>query len=140
MAKYDITYSCGHTETKQLYGKEADRSRYIAWAAKAGTCHACARQDAAAAVDSIEAEHGAVALQGSDKQIAWARKIRADKISAAVAEIERRRPHVKAGLEQAYEDQCAAALTALAGQAAARWWIDERDTATDALLAKALKL
>ena len=34
MAKHDITYSCGHTETVQLHGKHADRERYIAWASE----------------------------------------------------------------------------------------------------------
>ena len=27
MAKYRIDYRCGHSETKQLYGKEVDRLR-----------------------------------------------------------------------------------------------------------------
>lgn len=40
MAKYDITYSCGHTVEKQLYGKTDDRYSYIEWAQK-GLCPTC---------------------------------------------------------------------------------------------------
>lgn len=29
MAKYDVTYSCGHTDVVQLYGKNADREREL---------------------------------------------------------------------------------------------------------------
>lgn len=40
MAKYDITYSCGHTVEKQLFGKNKDRESYIEWA-KQGLCPDC---------------------------------------------------------------------------------------------------
>ena len=31
MAKYDVTYACGHTETVNLYGKTSERERKIYW-------------------------------------------------------------------------------------------------------------
>ena len=73
MAKYDITYSCGHTETVQLYGKHADREHYIAWASEHKVCSECRKADR-------EAEKAAAAerakangmTEGSDKQMAWA--------------------------------------------------------------------
>ena len=32
MAKYEITYACGHTGIVNLVGKIKDRDRYIEWA------------------------------------------------------------------------------------------------------------
>lgn len=73
MAKYEITYACGHTETVQLYGKHADRERYIEWASKNRVCSECYHADR-------EAEKAAAAerakangmTEGSAKQMAWA--------------------------------------------------------------------
>lgn len=54
MAKYTISYKCGHgSYEKQLYGKETERQRYIAWAEDNMLCPDCyktkARADDAAA-------------------------------------------------------------------------------------------
>jgi hypothetical protein len=40
MAKYDITCSCGHVETVQIYGKASDREKEIARREK-GACKGC---------------------------------------------------------------------------------------------------
>lgn len=73
MAKYDITYSCGHTETVQLYGKMADRERYIKWASEHKECSACraADREAAKAAAAERAKTNGM-TEGSDKQMAWA--------------------------------------------------------------------
>ena len=44
MAKYDITYSCGHSATIQLYGKTSERERKIEWFEREGLCPACYRE------------------------------------------------------------------------------------------------
>lgn len=83
MAKYTITFSCGHTETVQLSGSIASREDYIKWASEHGQCHAC--KDAEKA-DKRAKEHEValsnaqkyelLALEGSEKQISWAIDIR----------------------------------------------------------------
>lgn len=41
MAKYDVTFSCGHTERIVLFGKMKDREKKIAWFEKKGLCKEC---------------------------------------------------------------------------------------------------
>jgi hypothetical protein len=41
MAKYNVTFSCGHTETKELFGKHTDRERKIKWFEEEGLCSEC---------------------------------------------------------------------------------------------------
>lgn len=74
--KYDITYSCGHTATIQLYGSTADRERKIAWMEREGLCPDCyreqqqemnARKAKEALGDIILPE-----LTGTEKQIEYA--------------------------------------------------------------------
>ena len=82
--KYEVKMSCGHVETVELFGKTADRERKIAWLEKNGICEECkkAEREAAdrAAAESAK-ENGWVELKGSEKQIAWAESIRAEKMA-----------------------------------------------------------
>ena len=41
MAKYEVTFSCGHTEEIQLYGKETERRRKIEYFKEKGLCRKC---------------------------------------------------------------------------------------------------
>jgi hypothetical protein len=41
MAKYDVTYSCGHTDRIALFGKERDRQHKIEWFERNGLCPDC---------------------------------------------------------------------------------------------------
>lgn len=83
MAKYNVKFSCGHTATIELYGKEKDRQRKIAWYEENGLCPDCYRkqqeEEKKAAAEKAAAEaasFGLPELVGSPKQIAWADKIR----------------------------------------------------------------
>lgn len=42
--KYDVTFSCGHTQTVQLFGKSADRARKIDFFEKRGVCSNCFKE------------------------------------------------------------------------------------------------
>lgn len=82
MAKYEITHSCGHTETVKLFGKTKDRE----WRIKkmeSEICPDCYKQQLIEA-DKKAAEQNAAEglpeLEGSEKQVLWAEKIRADRI------------------------------------------------------------
>lgn len=39
--KYDVTFSCGHTEEVQIYGKTEERERKIKYYGKSGLCSEC---------------------------------------------------------------------------------------------------
>ena len=59
-----------------------------------------------------------VMLQGSDKQVSWAGKVRAKRIAILI----------RAGAD-------AAAIRALSAQTQAKWWIDRRDVSDTDLIA-----
>lgn len=83
--KYDITYSCGHTATIQLYGSTAERERKIAWMEHEGLCPDCYREwqqeentrKAKEALEGITLPE----LTGTPKQIAYAMSRRDEFIS-----------------------------------------------------------
>ena len=83
MAKYNVKFSCGHTATIELYGKEKDRQRKIAWYEENGLCPDCYRkqqeEEKKAEAEKAAAEAASLGLPeliGSPKQVAWADKIR----------------------------------------------------------------
>ena len=41
MAKYEVHFSCGHTDVVQLFGPEKDRRRKIEWYENFGKCPEC---------------------------------------------------------------------------------------------------
>jgi len=41
MAKYNVTFSCGHTERKDLFGSERERRAKIEYWGKSGKCTEC---------------------------------------------------------------------------------------------------
>lgn len=43
MAKYEVTFSCGHTETVALFGKHTERERKIKYYEECGHCSECRR-------------------------------------------------------------------------------------------------
>lgn len=88
MAKYSITYKCGHTCDTQLFGTYKSRERYIEWAKDNKFCPECAeanvrecrRKESEASAQEAQ-ERGYIELQGSPKQVAWANSIRSKAIA-----------------------------------------------------------
>lgn len=81
MAKYEVTYRCGHTGIVQLYGKTKDRERKLEWMSNSVLCEDCqkiefAKQNALAAMDNRAS--GLPPLTGTEKQAAWAESLRAE--------------------------------------------------------------
>lgn len=120
MAKYTVTHTCGHTVAVQLYGPNKDRERKLA-AMRDTICDACykAQKDAEhaaanAAAAAANAAEGLPALVGSEKQIAWAESLRADRL-AAIKHDPKVLPATKAML-----------LEMLAEVDEAVWWIETR--------------
>lgn len=82
MAKYDVTFSCGHTETVQLFGKTKSREDKIEYWERSGFCSECYKKQQAEITEKRTKEAGLPGLEGTEKQIAWANKIRLELISA----------------------------------------------------------
>ena len=82
MAKYDITYSCGHSATIQLYGKTEEREKKIKWLESEGFCPECykkyQREEAARKAAEILEAAGITfpELTGTEKQIEYAKNLR----------------------------------------------------------------
>lgn len=125
MSIYKITHSCGHTVEHQIYGTNVhgEREKKAAWL-ESRLCYDCykkAQEDAVPAVPDV----GYVALEGTEKQIAWAEDIRA-KVAPLIAggqekanAASHRNPAVAVAMN--------AVLQELREQPSAKWWIEHRD-------------
>lgn len=120
MAKYHVTYSCGHDGEVNLLGPHAERERKLAWYQEVAVCPDCyrARQQAEAA----KITEGLVELTGTEKQVAWANDLRA----RLIRELNERYP--SAGKDKEKRDKLFALLPAAINERPeAKWWIDNRD-------------
>lgn len=132
MAKYQVTYSCGHTGEVQLFGKHEDRYDKIAWMEREGLCPECYRKqrqekrDAeTAAAKEVNAE--LPTLDGSEKQVAWAETIRAKFCAELKAKGFK--------FEMAETDaKLKSALDATLYNTSAKWWIEIRDSSAQTLI------
>lgn len=82
MAQYSITHACGHEQTHAIYGTSRERERKQDWLATTD-CADCYRKQLEAgrqaqteAAKSKAEEYGMAALDGTEKQAAWAERIR----------------------------------------------------------------
>ena len=124
MAKYNVTYKCGHTATVQLFGNLDDRYSRLDWLATQ-ECPECRRRRE---FEQAQAQtSGLPELTGSEKQINWATTIRAKFFAVlddytpqfmAIA-VPGKEDAVKAMLDQ-YRDL-------LTSKTDCRYWIDNRD-------------
>lgn len=140
MAKYEITYVCGHTSTKQLYGPCKDRESYIEWAKNNALCYDCYkiekdkwREKENQKAAQANSEAGLPDLQGSPKQIAWAEAIRREVLESPgntirndIADLINQAPANKRPAMQYTYDAMQEAQHFLESQTSAAWWIDHR--------------
>jgi len=80
MAKYDVTYRCGHEATVQLFGKSSDREWKLDQM-RLELCDECAYELKKKQIAEWSVEEGLPQLIGSEKQINWANEIRMDLIN-----------------------------------------------------------
>lgn len=131
MAHYTVTHTCGHKSEQQLYGKEKDRQSRLEWLATV-PCLTCKREN-----DRLKAEAASAslpALQGSEKQVAWATTIRAQALASIeeqLSELERR-----SGQSREINPEIGQALEALKAETLASWWIDRRGSTLSLLREK----
>lgn len=146
MAKYDVKFSCGHTETIQLVGKIKERERRIEWLENHGLCSECyeaekkrqfEEQNKKAAEEAKE--YGLPELSGTEKQVAWGNTLRKQWIEKVESEIrtwitddESRDEEVRKALKRVVEEH-------LINTVDARWWIDNRNASIHRFLEEAEK-
>ena len=123
MAKYGVTYACGHAGTLELFGPYAERQATLAREARR-LCRTC--WEAQRAAEAPAPDPSLPVLTGSPKQIAWAERIRREQLAAIDALLAQ-----SAIRDVGMRDKV---LAALRGQTAASWWIDRRLASALALL------
>ena len=83
--KYDVTYSCGHTGTVELYGKTSERESKIRWYETTAVCPECYKKQQEAAAETTT-KYDLPELEGSEKQVAWAKKLMGSAITVLETE------------------------------------------------------
>lgn len=68
--KYEVTMSCGHKKTVELFGKTEDREKKIKWLENWGLCSKCREEE------EMEKAKDLPPLTGTEKQVRWAIQIR----------------------------------------------------------------
>lgn len=135
-----VRCSCGHEMEINVFGTQAERVRRIRWYEDRGVCPSCYAQNVAEQNEKAKSEHSLPDLTGSEKQIAWAERIRTSFAKIA----ENREKEIKTMcenslaanpdsrsdcelLQRLFSDFCAEFF----GETSASKWIDRRDDATD---------
>lgn len=124
--KLTITRACGHTDTIEVFGTNVhgERDKKVAYE-ETKMCKECYNKS----ISNKNVEAGMVALTGSEKQIAWAEKIRAKAIDDldAIKTQEEKDETFKAKIK-----------TILLEQSESKWWIENKDNAIK-VVAKSIK-
>jgi len=152
MAKYTVTFSCGHTDTIDLVGPMKDRDRKLAFAREQGLCPTCYKTRK----DTRQNEETEIARQmatsnawpdlkdGTAKQIAYAQRIRAAVLATEDNDVRKQlataiiignsrlrevpdhglTKELVKSLMQGVENATKTARQQLERQSSVRWWID----------------
>lgn len=136
--KYEVTYSCGHTGTVELFGTSKERERKINWYQTCAICPDCYKASKEEQIKETEQENNFPELAGTPKQVSWAKSIR-EKMFAQIKEnyarfyeeIEKNPLHkseeeIKKLLEEA-EITKAEFKRVFDNETNASFWIDHRD-------------
>lgn len=121
MAKYDVTYACGHTETVELFGKTSERERKIEWMEGNCLCPSCYKEKQQKEAEAFDLPE----LTGTPKQISWAETLR-NKVFRELNKVFR----------ELNEEAPAEFVVWLKGQTESRFWIDNRGASVSYLQAK----
>ncbi|MDD4422527.1 MAG: hypothetical protein PHD46_05785, partial [Eubacteriales bacterium] len=140
MAKYDVTYSCGHDGVVSIFGPGKDREWKLRYEEEK-LCPDCykkhleqeqIRQNEASA--KVNQEAGLPSLSGSEKQIAWAETIRAnllreiEKVTQSADRLSDPEEYFKrVGFSR---EVLAEATESIKQRTSASWWIDNRNATT----------
>jgi hypothetical protein len=132
MAKYTVTYTCGHTDTIQLIGPIRDREWRLAREGEK-LCPDCyrAKLEADRQKQNSEAAEanridGLPELQGSEKAVAWAESIRKSMIDKFDKLFMSKIPDEKKAEHPEEYRSVVKGFEALKQHVDASWWIDNR--------------
>lgn len=161
MSQYDVTYSCGHKGSVSLFGPTKERDSKLGWYERTAVCPDCYKtqkeserrqkdEQAKQFTDSM----GLPKLSGSEKQIAWAESIRAEKLPKAKTAIDKMVTDAE-GLKKFTDDPDKLSrlteldtarrklsngfLENITNQASAKWWIDNKDLTVNQLYTDYIK-
>ncbi len=136
MAKYDVTYTCGHTGVINLVGPGRDRQWRLD-REEEKLCYNCYQEklkrdreeaNAQAAADNQEA--GLPALEGTENQIAWAETIRCNFLKLLTVKASGVTEEHKAAHPDKWQE-LQDIIRSFKSRTAAHWWIDNRESLTD---------
>ena len=63
MAKYEVNFSCGHTERIELFGKVSERERKIEYFEERGICSECYKEQKKIEIEVAAEKAGLVATE-----------------------------------------------------------------------------
>lgn len=121
--KVNITFSCGHEGTIEVFGKAEEREQKIKYFEEYGMCSDCYKAEKQAEEKSFAVKYELPELKGSGKQISWANKIRKEKIEAFESE----KPAIRKGAGDAFADFLDGFTEHYYKNTSASWWIDHRE-------------
>lgn len=124
--KVNITYSCGHQGTINVFGKSEERERKIKYFEEYGLCPDCYKAEKQGEERSFAERYELPELQGSEKQISWAESIRMEKIKA----FENEKPAIRKGAGDDFADFLNEFADKYYKNNSASWWIDHREWKT----------
>lgn len=139
MARYQITFRCGHTGEVEIYGKVSERESKSKWY-EGQLCRECYKrqQEEARKAESVDAAqrnadcgYGLPAISGTPKQVAWAETIRSKLVDYCVSH--------KLKFEQAESNPKIAAIVSVMRNPSASWWIDHRSESPETIIRNAVK-
>ena len=149
MAQYQVECpACNQTYTVRLYGPGRDREYKLNnWDWTCDSCREKQRYEENAKAAAENAASGLPSLTGTEKQIAWAETLRAERLEmirkALAGEYDSFYLHAYWGeylgctfskCLQPEDPRTAHAIEVLKQQTAARWWIDQREKKIGAVL------
>ena len=121
--KVNITYSCGHEGTIEVFGKAEERERKIKYFEEYGLCPDCYKAEKQDEEKEFAGKHELPKLNGSGKQISWANKIRKELIEA----FEKEKAPIRKGAGDDFADFLDDFTKDYYQNDSASWWIDHRE-------------
>ena len=137
MAKYDVTFSCGHTAVVELFGKEKDRDTKIKWYGEYALCPDCYKAAREAELKDRAKENNLPELEGSEKQIKWANRLRDEFFSLLENHYSGIRAKCPEEQLAALDDVNQKYHNYFAGKTSAKWWIESRDKSLKTIMKEA---
>lgn len=137
--KVTIKRSCGHEETVSVYGTGKERDSRIEWL-KSTACKSCYKEEQLNSTSEHATNMNLPELTGSEKQVAWAMKIRNEKITEIV-ELFGLFTRLADGNEKKTEElntiaKCVESIKQISDS---KYWIDNRDVIGHDILKNAYK-